>query len=312
MRYVFIQNPVAGKNGSTQAAVEAIAEHCRRLDLPAVFYRTEYAGHARELARKEAAAGDEVRIYAIGGDGTLNETADGAAGYPNAAVGIFPCGSGNDFIRTFAGEQDTQAFLDVARQLSAPVRVLDSIDAGERSALNVCSIGLDAQVAHHMSKFKRLPFISGSMAYNLSLVMCLFGRLGNELTMTTDKGEVYQGQYLFALAANGCWYGGGYHCAPLALPDDGKLDFILIKNPGLLRLISLVGAYKNGRHLADPRFKELVTFLRGESMRVQARQTAHCNFDGECVALQEAVFTVRPAAFRFIDPVRCVQEEKTV
>ena len=65
MRYVFIQNPVAGKNGSTQAAVEAIAEHCRRLDLPAVCARTEYAGHARELARKEAARGDEVRIYPL-------------------------------------------------------------------------------------------------------------------------------------------------------------------------------------------------------------------------------------------------------
>jgi len=301
MRYVFIYNPVAGKNGSTKQMTEQIRAYCAENGLEAAFYSTEYSGHARVIAENEASVGDEVRIYAVGGDGTLSEVACGAMGYENAAVGVFPCGSGNDFVRTFA-PKDTSVFFDIQKQMNASPRLLDGIHASDRDALNVCSLGLDAQVAYHMDKFKKIPFVSGSMAYNLSLVACLMGKIGCDLEVTIDDGVVHTGQYLFALAASGCWYGGGWNCAPEADPSDGKLDFVLIRNPGLLKLLPLVNSYKSGRYLNDPRFKDLVTFVRGDSMKVKAKRLAHCNFDGECKTVQEISFSIYPGAVRFIDP----------
>ena len=70
----------------------------------------------RPLAAQYAAGGEEVYLYACGGDGTLNEILQGTVGRPNAAIGCVPCGSGNDYVRNFG----TQAqFLDLDAQLAA-------------------------------------------------------------------------------------------------------------------------------------------------------------------------------------------------
>lgn len=299
MRYVFIVNPVAGKNSSAVAMGEKIRTYCREQGIEALFYQTDSCGHAQRIARAEVESGLPVRLYAVGGDGTLNEVAAGAAGFENAAVGVFPCGSGNDFIRAIGSADD---FLDIGRQLCAPVRLIDRIDTGKQQALNVCSMGLDAEVAYHMNDFKKWPFVSGSMAYNLSLVKCLLTKMGCDLTVTIDGEKSYTGRFLFALAANGRWYGGGYHCAPEARIDDGKLDFILIRNPGLFRAIRLAGAYKAGEHLKNPVFAPLVTFVRGSMMQVQAPSPVCCNVDGECEEITEACFSINPASLRLIDP----------
>lgn len=170
------------------------------------FYRRIRADMPKKSLEQKAESGLPVRLYAVGGDGTLNEVAAGAAGFENAAVGVFPCGSGNDFIRAIGTADD---FLDIGRQLCAPVRLIDRINTGKQQALNVCSMGLDAEVAYHMNDFKKWPFVSGSMAYNLSLVKCLLIKMGCDLTVTIDGGKTYTGRFLFALAANGRWYGRG-------------------------------------------------------------------------------------------------------
>ena len=90
MRYVFIVNPVAGKNGCAVSVGEKIRIYCREQGIEALFYQTDSCGHAQKIARAEAESGLPVRLYAVGGDGTLNEVAAGAAGFENAAVGVYP------------------------------------------------------------------------------------------------------------------------------------------------------------------------------------------------------------------------------
>ena len=101
MTHLFIISPAAGSRDRTQRYTQAIEKACgdRGLD-----YRIEVSGGPGEctrLAREAAQSGEEVRIYACGGDGTLNEVASGAAGYDNAAVTVFSGGSGNDFVKIF-------------------------------------------------------------------------------------------------------------------------------------------------------------------------------------------------------------------
>ena len=135
MKHLFLINPQAGKSDRSQevlAQVRALAQE-RALEYEAVV--TRYPGHARELARAAAERGGPVRIYACGGDGTLNEAAVGAAGFDHAAVTTFPIGSGNDFIRMFG--PGAERFRDLTALLDGPQARADLIECNGRLALNV-------------------------------------------------------------------------------------------------------------------------------------------------------------------------------
>ena len=122
MRYLFLLNPAAGKQDCTVQLIPQIRAAAARAgwsEADYTIYTTEYAGHARELARaaaQEAArAGDSLRIWTAGGDGTFNEALTGAQGCSLAAVGCLPFGSGNDFLRTYGTREE---FNDLDAQLA--------------------------------------------------------------------------------------------------------------------------------------------------------------------------------------------------
>ena len=113
MKHLFLVNPAAGKRGSTEALLRRVEEAFSPLGLEHEVVLTSSAGDAEQLARRAACSGGPVRIYACGGDGTLNEVVNGAAGYPNAAVTNVPKGTGNDFLRIF-GANYAARFSDLA------------------------------------------------------------------------------------------------------------------------------------------------------------------------------------------------------
>ena len=108
MKHLFIINPAAGSRDRTKQYSMAIHEACTARDLD---YRVEVSaapGECRRIAREAAESGEEYRIYACGGDGTLNAVVSGAAGFDNAAVTVYSGGSGNDFVKVF---DEPKAFL---------------------------------------------------------------------------------------------------------------------------------------------------------------------------------------------------------
>ena len=208
-------------------------------------------------------------------------------------------GSGNDYIRTFGSQE---RFLQVEAQMKAqPVKV-DMIQTEKMLSLNLCSAGLDAAVALHMAKFKKLPLVSGPMAYNLALVKCVLGKMGNDLKVTIDGHPPIQDRFLFALAGSGRYYGGGYCGAPKADPSDGLLDFVLIRKVGRLRLAKLLSEYKKGEHLRSGAFQDILIFMRGKRMEITCEQSVVVNFDGECQPLSQISFRVLPQALNFLVP----------
>ena len=107
MSTLFLLNPTAGKQDCTAALrpqIEAAAARAGLEPAQLTILCTQYAGHARAVAQQAAAqaaqAGEELRIFTAGGDGTFMEAMTGALGYENTAVGCLPYGSGNDFLRT--------------------------------------------------------------------------------------------------------------------------------------------------------------------------------------------------------------------
>jgi diacylglycerol kinase family enzyme len=198
MRDVYIINPAAGKDDSTISLTRQIREVYG--DEVKVLI-TKGSGDAERIAREEAETGDEVRIFACGGDGTSFEVLNGIVGHKNAAIGVVPIGSANDFIKYFGFDLKPR-FLDIKRQKDATLIPIDLIKAGDKFCMNQCCVGLDAQVADSMKDFKRLPLVSGSMAYNLALVKTFLGKVGVQMKVECD-GEVFRdAELLFAVCAN--------------------------------------------------------------------------------------------------------------
>lgn len=297
MKHIFIVNPAAGKGQAATRIIPQIEAYFQaHPEIPFEIYVTKAKGDGRAYAESAAKTGEPIRFYACGGDGTLYEVVNGAYKYPNVSVGILPLGSGNDFARIFGG---SDKLLDIGAQVHAGTRKFDLIDAGAHVAINQSSMGLDAEVCAKQAYFKKLPGVGGEFAYTMSLFYCLFRRLNSEFKIIVDDEKVVEGKMLFALCANSRWYGGGYKGAPKAVPDDGKLDFILVrKTVGRLKLAGLVGKYKRGEHLSW----DFTEFVRGKKLQILSKNPAAVNVDGECEYVTESTFRILPAALDVIMP----------
>lgn len=293
MKHYFIVNPVSGKGKDSKAYIPVIEEYAKKTGLDAEIYVTKERRDGMRFVEEIAKKGEKVRFYSCGGDGTLYEVVNGCYKYPNCEVAAIPLGSGNDFIRLFGKTTNIEDHV-----LGEP-RKLDLILTGGRVAINQCSMGLDAEVGGNQYRFKNLPLVSGEMAYNLSALYCLMGKLKSEFKITIDDGETFEGKFLFCFIGNSRWYGGGYKAAPLALPDDGLLDFVIVKlDRGRLRLLPLVSKYKAGEHLDW----DITTFRRGKKIKIESKKPATVNVDGECETVTEREFEIIEKSITFVVP----------
>ena len=267
------------------ALIPQIHAAASRAGVRPVIEVTRRAGQARELAAKYAAGGEEVNLYACGGDGTLNEVLQGAANHPNVAIGCVPCGSGNDYVRNFG----TQAqFLNLDAQLAAQPFAADVIRTPQGMGIDIYAAGIDAQVANGIPKWRRVPFCGGTTAYTLSILEAVCSTFRHRLRVTADDRQL-EGVFMMLAVCNGRMYGGGYCAAPYASMNDGLLDVVLLKPVPRLKLPGLLGAYKKGAHLLEngtvtEMFKPYMTFFRTSSIDIEVLDgnPLITTLDGEC------------------------------
>ena len=304
MEHIFIINPVSGTTNAGTALTPAIQEAASEGNLSFQILKTEYPGHAKEIAEEIAKQGKPVRFYACGGDGTFNEVVAGTLGYPNAETACVPCGSGNDFIRNFGAKEE---FLDLKNLIAGKSCTIDLIRTQYGIATAICSAGLDAQVAYGIPKFRRIPFAGGETAYKLSILTSLCSKLGHKLKITAD-GEVFTGEYLMLAICNGRTYGGGFKAAPQADLQDGLLDLVLVKKISRLRIAGVVSTYQQGKHLQDgkviPELQDVLQFRRVRCVDVQVldHRPIVVNQDGECAPRMALHAEVSPKAVRVTLP----------
>ena len=302
MKHLFIINPAAGSRDRTADYTAEIRRLCAGLDYEIAV--SAAPGECRRLAREAARTGEEVRIYACGGDGTLNEVASGAAGFPNAAVTAYAGGSGNDFVKLFS---DPEAFSDLSRLLDAEEASFDMILCNDDLALNICSVGLDARIGTDVARYKRIPFIHGFNAYALSTLINLFRGI-SEHYIVEIEGERIDGEQTFVCVCNGRYYGGGFNPVPEADPADGKLDVLLVEKVSLLQVPAIIGKYKNGRWRELP---EIIRHFRTDRVRILCDGPTPVNLDGELRVAQAVTMEVAREKVNFFYPKNLVWTAKS-
>ena len=301
MKHIFIINPTAGKKDCTVRLMEMAKDLAARHGLDMECVLTKSAGHAMETARALALSGQEMRIYACGGDGTINEVANGIAGYDNAAMTCIPVGTGNDFLKNFGDA--APLFSDAENLWDGPAFPLDAIDCNGRLAMTVACSGFDAQVADDVHKYGDLPLLGGQGSYILSLgVNFLLRSLGHKWTITLD-GTPMPGEYALATVCNGRYYGGGFIPVAEARMDDGVLNTIVVQKVSRVTFLRFVGAYSKGRYYTLPSVAKCYT-AREITIESQDSDIVTC-LDGESIYNRKVTIRLSEKKVNFFGPRGC-------
>lgn len=295
MTHLFIINPAAGSRDRTAQYRRVIDQVCTARGLDYRIHISAAPGDCCRIAREAAQSGEEYRLYACGGDGTLNEVAAGAAGFPNVSVTCYRGGSGNDFVKIFG---DADAFADLKRLLDCKEAVFDLIRCNDDISLNICSVGLDARIGTDVSHYKRLPLLSGFRAYALSTVINVIRGISEHYVVHIN-GETIDSEQTMICVCNGRYYGGGFNPVPSADPCDGLLDVLLVKKVSRLQVPGVIGKYKNGQYAQLP---HLVRHLQTTQLKIVCDKPTPINLDGELRMAKEINISLAPEKLRFFYP----------
>ena len=295
IHHLFIINPAAGSYNRTEEASEVIHRICRARKLSYEIRVSTAPGECARIAREAAQTGREMRIYACGGDGTLNEVVCGVVGFPNVAVSVLSGGSGNDFVKLF---DDPKAFFDLHRLLDADEATFDLIRCNDSYALNICSVGLDARIGTDVSSYKRIPLLSGFKAYAASTVVNVIRGISEHYVVEVN-GETFDQDFTMICVCSGRFYGGGFNPVPTADPSDGLLDVLLVEKVSRMQVAAVVGKYKSGRYAELP---HLVRHLQTDSITIRCDKPTPVNVDGELLTAKDVTMSVAPEKIRFFYP----------
>ena len=184
-----------------RAAVEDVLAADHRLAVAV----TKERGHATELARRAADEGIEV-VVVLGGDGTLNEAANGLVG-STAALATLPAGSTNVYARTlgFSNEPVEAARQVVAALAHGSQRTVEMGKADGRRFFFHLGVGFDAEVVAGVEALGSLKRIIGQPAFVYSALRTLARhpqRSSPQFSVRFADGAVEEGSFAICLKTN--------------------------------------------------------------------------------------------------------------
>ncbi|MCM1284838.1 MAG: hypothetical protein NC213_00610 [Acetobacter sp.] len=261
MKYIFVVNPIAGKDDK-QKIFSRIKSTFRHIDDEMILEKTKYKGDAENIARKYSEKyGKDCVIVSCGGDGTVHEIANGLAGTDTPLM-LLPLGTGNDFAKKIYGtkkinvENVIKAFGFYNGKIKYDVKPIDLIDYNGEKCINVMSYGLDTIVETIGRKIAGKFHFLGHQAYNLAIfpviakpmhykinydITCIDKETGEKYKMTCENKDYA----LFAIC-NASYYGGGFCPAPDSVLDDGILDYALVDGLSIPEAVPLIPKYSAG------------------------------------------------------------------
>lgn len=283
----FIINPISGI-GKQKIAEKLIAQY---LDAEKYNYDIAYTNapkHAIQLAF-EAAQQTYYAVIAVGGDGTVNETAQGLL-HSNTCLGILPCGSGNGLARHL---QIPLNLSEAVKKINHPT--IDTLDAGKLNEyyfFNAAGIGFDGYVACLFSKQKNRGF----KTYFKVVLKEVFSYPKTKATFLFNNLTINAGRFLNSFCI-GSQYGNNIFIAPQANHNDGLFEVVIIdklmwlKIPTLLYFLAIRKLHKSS----------LVKIYRTSKITLQGNLSM-LHIDGEPVTVSsaQAEISILPKAIQVI------------
>lgn len=295
-----IINPVAG-GGSIRRHWPHIYTRLRDAGLSFDYEFTKGPGHAIEIAKQAVDTGYRYLI-AAGGDGTVNEVANGILRSNNSSdvtLGMFSTGTAGSFARSLGIARNYASLLVKRKAVSIDVGVVECWSKGrrlQRFFVNEASVGFGAVIVNAWS---RLPKLFGhSINYKLRTITgycALVAHRNRWIRLHTgNKAENFHGCYI--IVANGQYFAGGMQIAPHARLDDGLLNLVTVGDVSKSELLRIVPIVYDGSHIGHPKIREekvtVVTIESDERLLVEA--------DGEIIGEAPASFSVMPSALAVV------------
>ncbi len=257
--------------------------------------QTTRQGEAVDLAARALEQGYKM-IVAAGGDGTVNEVANGCLSHDGAEnqaiVGIIPIGSGNDLAWTIGLPTDLEAAC--ARVFEGERRAIDIgrvTDESGRSRYfcNGIGIGFDATVAREVRKI-RWPGGFARYLIGLARTFIIYYK-APQATIRYDDKEI-DDEIMMLSVSNGRRHGGGFYITPDATLDDGRLDLCIVRRVSRLGILQLIPKFIKATHVGDVR----VQMDRGQRVHLEVPDGLAAHVDGEifAVAARELDIEVLP------------------
>ncbi len=299
MKHIFIINPAAGKGNRLYELKAKIHAACRKCGVDYFIYETKGVGDAASFAAARAAEGKPLRLYACGGDGTLNEVVSGAIGASHVAVGLIPMGTGNDFHRNFShGEK----FFSIESQLHGRVDRIDLLRCNGHPCINMLNIGFDCDVVVATERIKRRIYLPTEIAYIVGILQRFCGKIGTQFTVRLDGEKPLSQPMTLFTAANGRFCGGGFQAAPFASLKDGEMDLCMVGKVTHTMLVRVIGSYRKGTHFENSLLKDCLEYRRVKQADIIFPRAHLLCIDGETMYAKRLHLTVEPAALSFICP----------
>lgn len=317
MKYVFIENPIAGNKDKQLLFKEVQSSFRWNADTEMIIEETHYKGHAREIAADYASKyGKDCVIVTCGGDGTVHEAANGLA-HTDTPLMILPFGTGNDFAKKVYGTKKLDALKIVKAfglhdgSLKYNVKPIDLIDYNGEKCINVMSYGLDTKVETLGRKMAGKVKFLGHQSYNLAVIPCILQSLKYQINIDLDciddSGKPYKiigepKDYTLFAVCNGSYYGGGFCPAPDSRLDDGLLDYALVDAVNLKEALPLIPRYNAGTaHLHSDKVN--IGYITGGRIWSTDGSPLLGNCDGENFDYSEVCFKIEKNALKLCFPI---------
>jgi YegS/Rv2252/BmrU family lipid kinase len=264
---------------------------------------TEKPLQAIEISRVALKEGTEL-VIGVGGDGTMNEIANGFYENrkiinPEAALGIVPSGTGCDFTKSLNIPLGLKNALEVITQ--APSSLIDigrvrfmgnSGEAQERFFLNVSDFGIGGDVVRKVNENRMKRRAS---SYLKCLISTFLSYKNKRLKIKIDDEELPVDEYLIGTISNGRIFGKGMKIAPEAKLDDGLFDVVLVKGMKVLDFFRNGWRLYTGTHLSHPK----ISLIRGTKVEAMADDKdidVLIEVDGEQLGKLPATFEIIPGS----------------
>ena len=292
-----IVNAKAGASKPLRAAVTDLRKEGNDVEVRA----TWESGHGTHFAAEATRDGRDV-VFACGGDGTVNEVANGILdGGGSATLGILPFGTANDFATAAGLPTKDEPREALEKILAMPARRIDVGRVNDRAFVNVTTMGFGTYVtATTPVEVKRAV---GGFAYLLNGLVQIVQSEPVGLAVSAE-GLEWEGPVLALAVGNGSQAGGGAQLAPHARIDDGLLDLTVLPQVGASEINLLAQDVVRSRESLDGPFERLI-LGRGTAVTVRSKDETQANADGEAVLGTEFRYTVEPGALDCLLPPDC-------